>query len=284
MRRAAVRSAVLRAALAAGLGLALAAPAPAQDDGRTLADIRQDLAALYVEIQRLNRELSTTSGPSAPPASASLIERVDQIERELQRLTARTEELSFRIARIVEDGTNRIGDLEFRLCELEPGCDIAGLGDTPTLGGLAPEGGVDLPEPAPRDDDAPQLAVGEREAFERAEAALEAGDHATAARLFAEHAETYPGGPLTGAAHFGRGRALDALERTADAARAYLEAFSQAPSGPNAPAALLALGRNLGALGQTQDACTTLGELRARFPDSAAAGQAGAELGRLDCG
>src|SRR6056297_2508302 len=186
MRRAAL--------LALALGLALSGPAPAQDES-TLADIRQDLAALYVEIQRLNRELSTTGGPSVPQASGSLIERVDQIEQELQRLTARTEELNFRVQQVVQDGTNRIGDLEFRLCELEPGCDIGALGDTPTLGGPAPEAITPaLPQPAP-ETDGPQLAVGEREDFERARAALEAGDNAEAARLFAEHVETYPGGP-----------------------------------------------------------------------------------------
>ena len=35
----------------------------AQDRAQTLADIRQDLNILYVEIQRLKGELSTTQGP-----------------------------------------------------------------------------------------------------------------------------------------------------------------------------------------------------------------------------
>ncbi|RDC73308.1 tol-pal system protein YbgF [Rhodovulum sp. 12E13] len=270
------------AALLIAAACALPGTAPAQDGG-TLADIRQDLAALYVEIQRLNRELSTTGGPGVPQASGSLIERVDLIEQELQRLTARAEELSFRIQQVVQDGTNRIGDLEFRLCELEPSCDIGALRDTPTLGGPVPEAPPPAITPAP-ESDGPQMAVGEREDFERARAALEAGDNAEAARLFARHVQTYPGGPLTGEAHFLRGRALDALGQTADAARAFLEAFSQAPSGPNAPAALLALGQKLGALGQTQDACVTLGEVQSRFPGSDAAGQAAAELSRLGCG
>ncbi|NDH72449.1 MAG: tol-pal system protein, partial [Rhodobacteraceae bacterium] len=36
----------------------------AQERAQTLADIRQDLNILYVEIQRLKGELSTTQGPS----------------------------------------------------------------------------------------------------------------------------------------------------------------------------------------------------------------------------
>ena len=41
----------------------------AQDRAQTLADIRQDLNILYVEIQRLKGELSTTQGPSVSVAA-----------------------------------------------------------------------------------------------------------------------------------------------------------------------------------------------------------------------
>ena len=40
-----------------------ARPVAAQSD-QTLADIRQELSVLYVEIQKLKRELSTTGTPS----------------------------------------------------------------------------------------------------------------------------------------------------------------------------------------------------------------------------
>ena len=87
----------------------------AQERVQTLADIRQDLNILYVEIQRLKGELSTTQGPSVSVATGSVLERVQNIETELQRLTALSEELQFRVERVVQDGTNRVGDLEFRL-------------------------------------------------------------------------------------------------------------------------------------------------------------------------
>lgn len=271
------------AALVLALALPLAGSAAAQEaDARTLADIRQDLSVLYVEIQRLNRELSTTGGMGGLQAGASVLQRVDLIEQELQRLTALTEELEYRIQSVVQDGTNRIGDLEFRLCELEPDCDIADLGDTPALGGVEAPAAPAAP-PAP-EAPGPQLAVGEQADFDRARAALEEGRAAEAAELFAEHVRTYPGGPLTGQAQFLRGEALAQTGATAEAARAYLEAFSQAPSGPQAPQALLKLGQSLASLGQLQDACVTLGEVEARFPGSDAAASAGSERGRLGCG
>ena len=114
--------------------LALPFGAVAQDQ-QTLADVRQELTVLHVDIQRLKRELSTTGGVgSNAAAGGSVLERVGAIERELQRLTAQTEQLEYRVNRIVSDGTNRIGDLEFRLVELEGG-DIGALGETTTLGG-----------------------------------------------------------------------------------------------------------------------------------------------------
>lgn len=129
----------------------------AQERAQTLADIRQDLNILYVEIQRLKGELSTTQGPSVSVAAGSVLERVQNIETELQRLTALSEELQFRVERVVQDGTNRVGDLEFRLVELEGG-DISTLGETTSLGG-------DLAYPEENESekvDAPELAVGER--------------------------------------------------------------------------------------------------------------------------
>ena len=94
----------------------------------TLADIRQQLSILYVDVQRLKRELSTTVAPAGTEGEVSVLSRIDAIEAELQRLTGKTEQLEFRIDRIVRDGTNRIGDLEFRLVELEGG-DVSQLGD-----------------------------------------------------------------------------------------------------------------------------------------------------------
>src|SRR6056297_2609648 len=156
--------------LAAALIAAVALPRPAgaQDRTETLADIRQELSVLYVELRRLRRELSTTGATGDLVAGGSVLDRLSAIEGELQRLTAETEELELRIEGIVRDGTNRIGDLEFRLCELEPDCDIATLGETPTLGGAGASDPV--PGAAPGDDAAngdgaaePELAVGEKE-------------------------------------------------------------------------------------------------------------------------
>lgn len=236
---------------------------------------------LYVEVQRLKRELSTTGSPQVSLAGTSALDRLNAIEAELQRVTARTEELEARINRVVADGTNRIGDLEFRLVELEGG-DISQLGETTTLGG-----GEGLPPvaalPLPGSGAGAQLAMGEQVDFDRAKAMFDEGRFEEAVIAFMTFTETYTGGPLTGEAHFWRGEALTALGNTGGAARAYLASFSGDPNGTLAPDALLQLGLALEELGQVSEGCVMLNEVTLRFPSSPASLDAQAARADLGC-
>jgi tol-pal system protein YbgF len=273
--------------LALLLSLAVAAPVAAQDRQQTLADIRQELSVLWVEIQNLKRELSTTGGPNVNIAGTSLPDRVNSMETELSRLTARTEELANRIDRIVADGTNRIGDLEFRLVELEGG-DVSRLGETSTLGGgaMPPVAAPATPPPmpgSPAGGGGPQLAMGEQADYDRARGAFDRGEYDLASAELLRFTETYPGSPLTGEAHFWRGEALSAQGDASGAARAYLESFSGDPQGVMAADALLQLGLALDRLGQRQESCVMLGEVSVRFPTSAASLEAQAARGSMNC-
>ncbi len=235
----------------------------AQDRAQTLADIRQELSVLYVEIQRLKRELSTTGAPGGV-SGGSVLSRADAIEAQVQQLTAKTEQLENRINRVVQDGTNRIGDLEFRLVELEGG-DVSKLGKTTTLGG---DTGATPAVAPPANAGDTQLAMGEQADFDAAMAMRE-GDPAGAAAKFLTFLDAYPGSPLTARAHLMRGKSLDRAGDQTGSARAFLNAFSSDPQGADAPEALYMLGLALGALGQMQDACVTLSEVGVRFPTSA---------------
>lgn len=264
------------------LGLVVSPMMAVAQDDQTLADVRQELSLLFVEIQQLRRELSTTGGATANVAGVSVLDRVNAMESELQRLTAKTEELENRITRVVADGTNRIGDLEFRLVELEGG-DVSALGETTTLGGEdASVASTALTQPQTPTTGA-SLAVGEEADFKRAQEALAKGDFRSAAELFAAFNQTYPGGPLAAEADLRRGEALSGVGDTREAARAFLASFSTDPVGPVAPEALFQLGRALGALGQTQEACVTLSEVGVRFPDSPAVTQAEEQRRSLGC-
>ncbi|MGI3170532.1 tol-pal system protein YbgF [Pseudooceanicola sp. C21-150M6] len=263
----------------------------AQSNDQTLADIRQELTVLNVEIQKLKRELSTSGNAGGVTVGGSVLERMDQLEAEAQRLTARTEQMQNRINAIVADGTNRIGDLEFRLVELEGG-DLSKLGETSTLGGEMPEGATAVATPPPATGgastggtsiDGMELAVAEKADFEAAKAMLDGGDAAGAITAFENFVKTYPGSPLQPLADLARGQALEQQGEITKAARAYLASFSAAPDGPVAASALFNLGKGLGQLGQTAEACTTLGEVANRFPGAPEVAEAQAQRATLGC-
>ncbi|MCB2139438.1 MAG: tol-pal system protein YbgF [Rhodobacteraceae bacterium] len=281
---------MIRALVLSSLIAAAALPVAAQN-AETLADLRAELMRLAQDLQSLRGEL-VAGGQSAMQAAGGTgaLDRMNAMEAEIVRLTARTEELQNRVDRVVADGTNRIGDLEFRICELEDGCDVSNMPITGMLGGAAGGGGAAVPPAAPSVPEAPasnggtpELAISEQADFDRAKAALDGGEYQAAADGFAAFANAYPGSPLTGNAHFLRGEAMAGLGDTSGAARAYLDAFSGAPDGPMAPAALFRLGAALGLLGQVQEACVTLGEVPRRFPNAPEAAEATSTMQTLGC-
>lgn len=261
----------------------------AQDRAQTLADIRAELSQLSADIAALRGELVSSGAVTSGAAGGDALQRMDTIEAQMAQLTARAEEIELRLNRVVTDGTNRIGDLEFRLCEVTEGCDIAALPETPALGGDA--GGAPAAAPvqpstdttAPPATDVPEMAMQEQADFDRAKEVLGQGDFRTAADLFATYAQSYPGGPLTQEAQVLRGDALKQTGDTAGAARSYLDAFSGQPAGPKAAEALLKLGQSLADLGQTPEACVTLAEVGSRFPGAVEAGTAATAMQGLGC-
>ena len=270
------------------IALGLAAPvtvptvAFAQDRAATLADVRAQLGQLAGEFNSLKSEL-VAGGSRANVGGGDALQRMDAIEAELSRLTARAEEIELRLNRVVADGTNRLGDIEFRLCELSEGCDPMNLSQTSVLGGGSSAAPAPAATTAPSGGNAPQLAIAEQEDFDRAKGVLGQGDFRGAATLFETYAQSYPGGPLIPEAHYLRGDALAQLGDTANAGRAYLEAYSSNPQGTRAPDALLRLGQVLADLGQTPEACLTLAQVGVEYPAAPAAAPAQAAMQGLAC-
>jgi tol-pal system protein YbgF len=272
----------MRLAAACMLILAMALPRAAAADAETLADIRRELGALSSEIATLRAELAPSQATvGGTGTSGSVLDRVNAIEQELTRLIGKTEALEIRIERIVADGTNRIGDLEFRLIELEGG-DLSTVGTTLPLGGEVGTPSRPAP-PAGGGSGGALLAVGEQADFDRAREAFDAGDYANAISRLAAFSEAYPGGPLNAEATFLRGHAHSALNETSQAARAYLDVFNMAPEGRFAPEALFRLGESLGALGQVQEGCLMFDEVEFRFPTSEFVAQLGPARRSLGC-
>lgn len=256
---------------------------------QTLADIRQELEFVYAEIVNLKRELSTTGNASQTANNGPALQRVDALEAAVRRITGRIETKQNWIERIVTDGTNRVGDLEFRLCELEAGCDIGTLDRTAPLGGQIPDrqvsttGGQTITQPTNNSVDTSEATESERATFQRAMSAFEAQEFASASSQFETLIANFPGGPLTGEAHYWKGAAMAGQGDWGAAARSFLESFSGSPQGTKAPEALFRLGISLGELGQNEEACLMLSEVPIRYPASSILAEAAAERSALGC-
>ena len=274
------------------LTLLLPLPALAQD-AQSLADVKAELAQLAAQFLTLKQELVSSGAAANGSAGGDALQRLDAIEAALTKLTAKTEEVELKLNSVVSDGTNRIGDIEFRLCELTEGCDPSTLPVTPDLGALAsgaptaaaPENTAAAPATptAPAATEGVELALNEKADFERAKAVLDSGDFLGAADLFKTYAQSYPGGPLVPQADMYRGDALTTASDTSGAARAYLDAFSASQTGPLAGQSLTKLGQSLGKLGQGPEACVTLAEVGKRFPGSADEATAKAAMAAQGC-
>lgn len=269
------------------LVLTMAPPAMAQDD--TLAQLRAEIGALSGLVAGLAGQVS--SGGTAVPLTldGSALDQIDRLRMELSSLTGRTEALEFRIRRVVDDASNRIGDLEFRLTELEGG-DTSALPQGRPLGGTE-LGGTELGDTSSGSGagiigdtgTAPELAAGERAAFDSAVAALDSGDMAAGMAGLDAFLQTYPGSPLNAQASQRLAQAQAASGAEGDAARTWLNLYLAGPDSDTAPLALLELGESLGRLQQVAEACVMFDELLTRFSTSAQVDGAMAAKARLTC-
>lgn len=227
---------------------------PLAANAETLEDVRKDIAGLSTLMQELRDELlSTGNGGVATESVGPMLQRLNNLEAELSAALGKVETLQHRITEITEDGTRRIGDLEFRLTELEGG-DTSNLGSTPVLGGDT------TAEPVQ------QFTSDEQRSFAEAQALLDGGNFQAAAESYNNFVATYPGGPLTSEAQFRRGHALAGMQDWGGAARSFLDSFSGAPDGAWAAESLFELSVSLGQLEQVEQACLTLDEIRNRYP------------------
>ncbi len=241
------------------LTICLGLTIPFASYGQTLEDLRSEVGSLATLMQQLRNELLASGNGGVPQDQVgTVLQRLDGIEARITQLTGQIEEAQHRVNVIAEEAGRRIGDIEFRLTELEGGDPSTGAGPV-TLGG----GGQTT-------DPNAGLVVNEQRAFDEAKMQLDAQNFQDAAEKFNNFISTYPGGPLTSEAQYLRGHALAGLQDWGGAARSFLDSFSGSPNGPFAAESLYELSVNLGQLQQVEQACLTLAEISNRYPQKAA--------------
>ncbi|MBM3606533.1 MAG: tol-pal system protein [Alphaproteobacteria bacterium] len=278
-----IRRAASAALLALTLALPAAAPAQEAPDSATLADLRTELASLRGQLQGLRAELMASGSAGFQAAGgATAIDRMNAMEAQLMTLTNQAEQLQNRVNRVTGDSDRRLADLEFRVCEMDPACDLSALTVPSAAVGISPE--LAPSAPAAAEGQAPASTASEQADFDAARAVMDSGDHERAAQMFAAVAQNHAGGPLTAEALFLRGRALDMAGQRREAAAAWLEGFAADPDGARAGESLLGIASVIEGEGDATAACLYLAEIPARFPGSPEAATAEEHVTRLGCG
>jgi tol-pal system protein YbgF len=277
---------IIAVLLASAGGTALAQPAPTDLNGR-VTKLEKEVRAVQRKVfpganpTYFDAEIAPTEALAAAPGTPAstpindLTGRVDALERQLQTLTAQSEQDSFQLHQL-QDQLNRFkADAEFRLNTLEgkptspPGSPSAGPPPVPPAPRPAVPAVKPSPEPAPAPArPAPAGAPGPAAVADPVEAEYLAAyqyvrdsKYPEASVALKAFVTKYPKGKRASYAQYWLGRAYLADGKPASAAEALLANYTTNPRGDRAPDSLFWLGKSLMTLKKPTEACRVYGEL-----------------------
>jgi tol-pal system protein YbgF len=324
-------------ALPAVLVAALVAAGPSPARAQTQPDVR----ALIDRMDRLQRDMDVMQrnlarGVTPPPAPAAPAQmapgagaapsggfveqtevRLSALEGQMRELTGRIEETLNRVVQVQQRLDKLVGDVDFRLSQLEKGAAppaAAEAAPPPAPAAAAPGQPVlrpgeqrlvlvpGQPAPAPQAAAAPPAAAaaaapvtlpaGPPETqYEFAyglyqQAVQDRGDFGRAEQALRGFVSANGAHRLAGDAQYWLGETFYARRDWPNASAAFAEQFRRFPQNAKAPDSLLRLGQSLGQMNRKNDACGTLGELDRRYPNASQSIKIAAqrERTRLQCG
>jgi tol-pal system protein YbgF len=261
--------------LAVGL-LALAAlsASPAHAQRVSLAD----------RVSALERQATEQTG-SAGQANVELLNRLTQLQSEVQALRGQVEQLQNDNAALRDGADNRYKDLDGRLQRIEgspspPGAVPGASAPPPRPSAPTSAGLVDrVPDPAASAP--PPVAGDERTAYDSAFAALRAGDYVSSARGFKAYLDAFPGGALAPNAWYWLGESYYVTQNYPIALQSFETLLQRFPDSTKAPDALLKRGFSQLELGQAGPGQQSLNQVITQYPGSDAARLAASKLRTL---
>lgn len=243
--------------------------------------LEKQVEAMNAEVQRLRNAVD----------GADQFQRFQQMEGEIQRLTAAVEEMGNRLRQHERDTKLKLEDFEFRIITLEGGDpSILFQDDAPGNDGPANNGGVG-DQGALQGGTLGQLttasngaALAGRSDYDAGVAAAQGGRLEEARTRLSGFLGAYPDSPLAGEASYWLGETHLAASDYNNAATRFLDAVTLYPSNPRAADAMIKLANTLSLLGKWPEACSTYDEVAVRFPSNAGAiARAEAEASRAGC-
>ncbi len=279
------RPAGLALGLALGLGVLTAGTAPpasAQDVAdqlrRRIVKLERDIQALQREMRASRGNLSTGTGSGGgkiPPTVAARFEiRMTQLERSIEKLTGRVEDLGFQIKSVQKAQKKFQNDVEFRLSELEKGGGRRGAAprarrNAAPGGNTGNNGGTRV---ASRTPAAPTVTLPPGTAVQQyrfARGFLIQREYAKAQSALDAFVKRHPNNRLTSNAYYWLGESYYVQGNYRQAAVAFADGFKKFKAHPKAPDNLYKLGMSLSKMRMRPQACAAFKELRLRYPTAA---------------
>ena len=223
-----------------------------------------------------------------PIAPNDVLARLDRAEARIRELTGQVEELAFRLHETQQQLQVALGGAPITNGAAglppvvrEPAPQTVASVAVPPAGQVV----VDVPQNQPID--LTTMARGAAEAppapaattqvvslgdpgsdYERAYAAILAGDYDLAEASFRAFIATYPGDQRIADAQYWLGESLFARGQYRDAADEFLSGYKAYPNSGKAADTLLKLGLSLAGLGEQEAACSTYAEVLKKYPQS----------------
>jgi tol-pal system protein YbgF len=262
------------------LAISLAAPAFAQK------------LSLAERVSRLEAADASQSS-SAGQANVELLNRVTQMQSEVQALRNQVEQLQNENAQLKQQTRDQFIDLDGRLQRMETSGAAAGSAPSlpassasnppprtaPATGSRLPATGTRPPSPNAVDLDA--RALNGQGAYDIALGALRQGDYVESARSFQAFLADYPNAPLAPNAWYWLGESYYATQNYPIALRSFDTLLSNFPDSPKAPDAMLKKGYCQIEMGDAGAGRQTLNRVINEFPGSDAARLATSRLRAL---
>ena len=262
------------------LAISLAAPAFAQK------------LSLAERVSRLESENASQTS-SAGQASVELLNRVTQMQSEVQALRNQVEQLQNENAQLKQQTRDQFIDLDGRLQRMESSAAASSAAapmpataagnlpprTAPATGPRPPATGTRPPSPNAMDVDA--RALNGQGAYDTALAALRQGNYVESARSFQSFLADYPNAPLAANAWYWLGESYYATQNYPIALRSFDTLLSNFADSPKAPDAMLKKGYCQIEMGDAGAGRQTLNRVINEFPGSDAARLATSRLRAL---
>ena len=245
---------------------------------------RADVDDLRYRLRRLERDFNALRGGDRdiPSSLATRFhDRLNQMERTIQSLTGKVEDLIHRVEKLEKDRRSFETDTDYRIGLLEKQAGVK-VGARPA-------------KPAPRADASPKRDSGEQDSADQDSSEKESASASAAsilppgkeieqyrfaigelrqarydraAEAFQEFLRRHPKGRFAGNAYYWLGETYYAQQNFRLAAIRFADGFKKFPEHPKAPDNLLKLGMSMAHLKKTKEACASWAELKRRYPSA----------------